>query len=144
MLENCYGIREMDAEFDFSKKPAQLIYAPNGAMKTSFAKTFKDHSAAEASRDRIYADRATKRSIIDQDGKEIPANSVFVIEPYDVEYRSGRVSTLLVNNTLKAEYDAILKSIQDKQASLIAKIKLTSAFANRSRRYHFCLIHTAT
>ena len=126
MFENCYGIRKMDAEFDFSKKPAQLIYAPNGAMKTSFAKTFKDHSAAEASRDRIYADRVTKRSIIDQDGKEIPANSVFVIEPYDVEYQSGRVSTLLVNNTLKAEYDAILKSIRDKQASLIAKIKTTS------------------
>ena len=126
MFENCYGIRKMDAEFDFSKKPAQLIYAPNGAMKTSFAKTFKDHSAAEASRDRIYADRPTKRSIIDQDGKEVPANSVFVIEPYDVEYQSGRVSTLLVNNTLKAEYDAILKSIQDKQASLIAKIRTTS------------------
>ena len=63
MFENCYGIRKMDAEFDFSKKPAQLIYAPNGAMKTSFAKTFKDHSAAEASRDRIYADRVTKRSM---------------------------------------------------------------------------------
>ena len=126
MFENCYGIRKMDAEFDFSKKPAQLIYAPNGAMKTSFAKTFKDHSAEEVSRDRIYTDRATKRSIVDQDGKDIPANSVFVIEPYDVEYQSGRVSTLLVNNTLKAEYDAILKSIQNKQTSLIAKIKKTS------------------
>ena len=126
MFENCYGIRNMHAEFDFSKKPAQLIYAPNGSMKSSFARTFKDHSAEEASRDRIHVDRDTKRSIIDQDGKEIPANSVFVIEPYDVKYQSGRVSTLLVNNTLKEEYDAILKSIQDKQASLIAKIKKIS------------------
>ena len=126
MFENCYGIRNMHAEFDFSKKPAQLIYAPNGSMKSSFARTFKDHSAAKASRDRIHADRDTKRSIIDQDGKEIPANSVFVIEPYDVKYQSGRVSTLLVNNTLKEEYDAILKSIQDKQASLIAKIRKIS------------------
>ena len=45
MLENCYGIRKMDVEFDFSKKTAQLIYAPNGAMKSSFARTFKDHRA---------------------------------------------------------------------------------------------------
>ena len=127
MFENCYGIRKMDAEFDFSKKPAQLIYAPNGAMKSSFARTFQDHSAAVASLDRIYPDRDTKRSIIDQDGKEIHANSVFVIEPYDVEYQSDRVSTLLVNKTLKAEYDDILKSIQNKQASLIAKIKRISA-----------------
>ena len=126
MFENCYGIRNMHAEFDFSKKPAQLIYAPNGSMKSSFAKTFKDHSAAKASRDRIHVDRATKRSIIDQDGKEIPANSVFVIEPYDVEYQSGRVSTLLVNQTLKEEYDTILKSIHDKQADLISKIKTIS------------------
>ena len=125
-LENCYGIRKMHADFDFSKRKAQLIYAPNGAMKSSFARTFKDHSAGVVSRDRIYADRDTKRSIIDQDGQEIPAASVFVIEPYDVEYQSERVSTLLVNQTLKAEYDTILKSIQDKQTSFITKIKRIS------------------
>ena len=126
MLENCYGIRKMDVEFDFSKKTAQLIYAPNGAMKSSFARTFKDHSAAEASRDRIYADRDTKRSIIDQDGNDIPANSIFVIEPYDVGYQSGRVSTLLVNITLKEEYDEILQLIEGKLTTLFAKLKKTS------------------
>ena len=96
-LENCYGIRKMDAEFDFTKKRAQLIYAPNGAMKSSFAMTFKDHGAATPSCDRIYPDRATKRSILDHEDKELPAESVFVIDPYDAGYQSGRVSTLLVN-----------------------------------------------
>lgn len=125
-LENCYGIRKMDADFDFSKKHAQLIYAPNGAMKSSFATTFKDHGTSTPSRDRIYTDRETKRSILDQEDQEIPAEAVFVIEPYDAGYQSDRVSTLLVNKDLKAEYDAILKSIQDKQVALIAKLKRTS------------------
>lgn len=125
-LENCYGIRKMDAEFDFTKKLAQLIYAPNGAMKSSFATTFKDHGGTTPSRDRIYTDRETKRSILDHEGNELPAETVFVIEPYDAGYQSGRVSTLLVNKGLKAEYDAILKSIQEKQDTLITKLKKTS------------------
>lgn len=116
----------MDAEFDFTKKLAQLIYAPNGAMKSSFATTFKDHAMTTPSRDRIYTDRETKRSILDHEDKDLPAETVFVIEPYDAGYQSGRVSTLLVNKGLKAEYDAILKSIQEKQDALIAKLKKTS------------------
>lgn len=123
MFENCYGIRKMATEFDFTKKSTQLIYAPNGAMKSSFAKTFKDHSANQDSCDRIYDNRITTRSITDQDGNTVPAQSIFVIEPYDVEYHSDRVSSLLVNETLKAEYDAILTSIEKKQKSLMTKVK---------------------
>ena len=125
-LENCYGIRKMDAEFDFTKKSAQLIYAPNGSMKSSFAKTFKDHSTESASSDRIYTDRETKRQILDHEDQELPAETVFVIEPYDAGYQSERVSTLLVNKTLKTEYDAILKSIQEKEDILVAKVRKTS------------------
>ena len=43
-LEHCYGIHRLCSDFDFSKSNMQLIYAPNGTMKTSFAKTFKDMS----------------------------------------------------------------------------------------------------
>ena len=125
-FEHCYGIRKMNAEFDFTKKKAQLIYAPNGSMKSSFATTFKDHGTTTKSRDRIYTDRETKRSILDHNGQELPAETVFVIEPYDAGYQSERVSTLLVNMDLKAEYDSILKSIQEKQDSLIAKLKKTA------------------
>lgn len=45
-LINCYGIHKMDGEFDFSSNEEKstntvAIYAKNGLMKTSFAKTFK-------------------------------------------------------------------------------------------------------
>jgi len=44
-LTNCYGIQKLKGEFVFSckKVPTSVIavYAKNGLMKTSFAKTFK-------------------------------------------------------------------------------------------------------
>lgn len=39
-LQNCFGIGCFVHEFDFSNSNSVLIYAPNGIMKTSFAKTF--------------------------------------------------------------------------------------------------------
>ena len=122
-FEHCYGIKKMDAAFDFSKKAAQLIYAPNGAMKSSFATTFLDHSSSSDSKDRIYPDRPTKRVILGEDGNELSAGSVFVVQPYNADYQSGRVSTLLVNKELKQEYDAILTKIREKEDALITKVK---------------------
>lgn len=43
-IENCYGIRKFEKEFDFSDTAAFIIYASNGSMKTSFTKTLKDIS----------------------------------------------------------------------------------------------------
>lgn len=41
-LQNCYGIKKLKKELDFSSSKTVAIYAPNGVMKTSFAKTFSD------------------------------------------------------------------------------------------------------
>lgn len=47
-MENCYGIQKIQQDIDFSKNNVAVIYAPNGTMKSSFAKTF------EAIRDSIF------------------------------------------------------------------------------------------
>ncbi len=125
-FENCYGIGTLNTEFDFSKKRASLIYAPNGAMKTSFAQTFKDHSENEDSKDRVYPERETVREITDHDCKPLSPESVFVIEPYDPSYESGRVSTLLANSALKSEYDDILRGIDKKSSELMTLLRKTS------------------
>lgn len=41
-FENCYGIKKLEQEFNFSDFKTTVIYAGNGIMKTSFAKTFND------------------------------------------------------------------------------------------------------
>ena len=40
-LTNCFGIDSLNYEFDFEKGNTFSIYARNGLMKTSFAKTFQ-------------------------------------------------------------------------------------------------------
>jgi hypothetical protein len=39
-LKNCYGIESFNQEFDFTTNKTFVIYASNGVMKTSFARTF--------------------------------------------------------------------------------------------------------
>ena len=58
-FENCYGIRQLNKELTFEKKNVIAIYAPNGMMKTSFAKTFKDISQHSETSDKIYTSRIT-------------------------------------------------------------------------------------
>ncbi len=125
-LENCYGIRTLTHEFDFEKTRAAIVYAPNGVMKSSFAKTFSDLSEGRDSVDRIFSNRVTKRLITDQTGEQIQSESVFVIEPYSRSYESQRVSTLLANSSLKTEYDEIVEAINEKSESLLKAISKES------------------
>ena len=41
-LEHCYGIRRLEHTFNFTDCQAAALYAPNGAMTSSLAKTFQD------------------------------------------------------------------------------------------------------
>jgi hypothetical protein len=114
-LEHCYGITAFRHEFSFAEKRQNVIYAANGIMKSSLASTFKDLSEGVVSRDRIYKDRTTKRSIVDQAGNELAPESVFVVEPYNETYRSNRMSTLLANSRLRERYDNVRREIDEKK-----------------------------
>ena len=107
-IENCYGIKKLTALFDFTKYKACAIYAPNGAMKSSLARTFQDIADGTKSRDIIFPDRANKRVITDENGVDLPSESILVVRPYDEELgHSKKTSTLLVNATLRKEYEQL-------------------------------------
>lgn len=122
-FENCYGIKKLEFCFDFSENRTYIIYAPNGFMKTSFAKTFMDFTKKTDSRDLIYTDRVTKRNILDENEIQLNNEQVFVIEPYNEGYKSQKTSTLLVNKELKEQYDQILSSIDEKKNILVKELK---------------------
>jgi hypothetical protein len=123
-LENCYGIRSLCAELDFSKKNALAIYAPNGVMKTSLARTFADLSQGELSRDRIFPDRVTKREIKDESGADLLAHDVVVIQPYDEQLGpTETTSTLLVDAKLRAEYEGLQATIDTAKTALLDALK---------------------
>jgi hypothetical protein len=123
-LTNCYGIRELKTDFDFSDSRAYAIYAPNGAMKTSFAKTFENVSLGAVSKDRIYPNRKCKRIITDENGKDVPAGSVFVVSPYDAVFgHTEKTSLLLVNDRLRKEYEELNATIVDSEALFLKTMK---------------------
>jgi energy-coupling factor transporter ATP-binding protein EcfA2 len=123
-LEHCYGIKKLTTEFNFNLHGDVFkIYAPNGVMKTSLAKTFRDISNSNTTSDLIWKENDTKRLITDEDGNDLPPESIFVIEPYNEGYRSDRISTLLVNDVLRQRYEDIHKEINEKAETLTNALK---------------------
>lgn len=113
-LENCYGIKKLQHTFDFTKSKVQIVYAPNGAMKSSFAKTFEDICFDKVSQDRIFSERVNHRSAL-VDKRDILKEEIFVINRIqDADFKEA--STILANKSLKTEYDAInIKLIETKK-----------------------------
>jgi len=125
-LKNCYGIKKLEEDFDFSQCNTFSIYAPNGVMKTSFAKTFKDLSDDVPSKDLIFPNRETTREIKKENGSDISSSQVFVVEPYNENFNSEKMSTLLVNKELKSKYDEIHIKIDEEKDRLLKELKTLS------------------
>ncbi|MCY4445417.1 MAG: hypothetical protein OXC02_03020 [Rhodobacteraceae bacterium] len=128
-LRNCYGIRQLEYEFDFSKSGNNVyaIYAPNGSMKTSFAQTFKDISNGEHSQDRIFPSRNTIRQVKVETGKDLPNESVLTLPPYDEFFRhSDKTSTLLVNSKLRKEYEDLNTELNKSKEIFLNEMKRQS------------------
>lgn len=126
-LEHCYGIKKLQAEFDFSKDKAVAIYAPNGAMKSSLAQTFDDLAKASVPRDRIFPARKTNWKITDEKGIDLPKENVVVIRPYDEDaVHTEKTSTLLVDSKLRAEYEKLHIEIDDSKETFLKSLKSLS------------------
>jgi ABC-type Mn2+/Zn2+ transport system ATPase subunit len=126
-LENCYGIKKLKTDLDFSQARAIAVYAPNGAMKTSLAQTFRDLREGTDSLDRVFPDRKTVRQITDEKNKTVPQENIFVVSPYDEEYgHTEKTSTLLVDSKLRKEYDQLLQQVEASKETFLRNIKKQS------------------
>ena len=126
----CYGIKKLSHEFSFSNKTF-AIYAPNGVMKTSFAKTLSDYANNKDTKDLAFPHRETTRSIKIENNQDLERDSLLIVEPYNEDYQSEKISTLLANSKLKKEYDDIHKSINKSKNEFIKKLKQLSGLSGR-------------
>ncbi len=126
----CYGIKQLSHEFSFSNKTF-AIYAPNGVMKTSFAKTLDDYAHDKDTKDLAFPDRETVRIIKIENDQELERDNLLIVEPYNENYQSEKISTLLANSRLKKEYDGIHKSINKAKSELVKKLKQLSGLSGR-------------
>lgn len=123
-LENCYGIKDLSTEFDFSHHRVVAIYAANGVMKSSLAQSFLDLSNGQKSSDRIFPNRPTTRKITDESERDLESKSVFVVTPYNENLsHSEKTSTLLVNNTLRQEYEKLHIEVDKAKETFLSAIQ---------------------
>ena len=126
-LKNCHGIRDLSATFNFNKQNSIAIYAPNGTMKTSFARTFKDFSQGEETSDHMFPTRQTERSISDEHGKELDPDDVIVVSSYDEGLQPNELtSTLLVNPNLRKEYEDLQVDLIEARDDLVEALEKQS------------------
>lgn len=130
-FENCFGIRTFDHEFKFkSGKNTILIYAPNGTMKSSFAKTLqilsKGDKAKERIEDRLYPERTVLCDVLG-DGESVAPQDICVIDAEDSNYDASEYcSSFLASKELKKRYDAIYKTLLSEQKKILTKLKSDS------------------
>ncbi|BFM44061.1 hypothetical protein CFS9_27020 [Flavobacterium sp. CFS9] len=130
-FENCFGIGKLSHEFKFDdlKSNTFLIYAPNGTMKTSFARTFDVISKNDAKKrpcDRVYTDKNSKYQIL-VDDSIINQENILVLNAEDNSFdASNKVSSFLASKDLKKQYDEIYSDLNNQKSEYLKKLKTVS------------------
>lgn len=124
-LENCYGIKKLSEELDFSACRSVAIYAPNGTMKTSFAKTFQDIQDDVKPKDVMFPAREPVCNVTMENGLALDVE-LFVIHPYSETFESKKLTTLLLKKELRERYQNEYKKIEESETSFYEKLKWLS------------------
>lgn len=129
-LQNCYGIKQMNETIDYSNNNVAIIYAPNGTMKSSLAKTFEAIRDDRQVEEKIYGLKSLY-SISDEDNVALSKEKIIVINPFDENAYEGH-GLLMANEPLRIAYLNIHATIESKKESLYSKIKETLGYSNRN------------
>lgn len=137
-LTDCYGIRSLKMDFDFNQPSgtnrqtkAYAIYAPNGCMKSSFAKTFDQLSQGESPIEERYH-RTSVLNIL-ADGAPLPADSIHVLKAeLDLKADIPAVTNLLVKPEQKERYDELVVDLDKKKQKVLTGLnKISGGLAKK-------------
>lgn len=98
-LKNCFGIGEFYGSFDMSEDNVIMIYAPNGTMKTSLARTFlcleNNHNAAD-----LIDDTKVSSYSFMLDGVSLTHDQIYVYKTEDNQIEPNGIYHLEEDNIL--------------------------------------------
>ncbi|WP_177766256.1 AAA family ATPase [Flavobacterium sp. I3-2] len=121
-LEHCFGIGKFEYEFDFSKLNSYLLYAPNGTMKTSFAKTFDLVSKKNVPKDLVYGKKSKYDIVVD--GNTIKPSKILVINAEDITFdATNKITSFIASKELKEQYDTIYTELNTAKDDLLKQLK---------------------
>lgn len=129
--ENCFGIGKLNHDFNFGAENSNsfMIYAPNGTMKTSFAKTFdlvSKNAPNNMPSDRVHTNKIPKYEIYNN-GDLIKPENILVINAEDNNFdASHKISNFLASAVLKSKYEKIYSELEQHKKEFIKKLKTVS------------------
>ena len=126
-LTNCYGIKSLCHSFLFTNQRAHLIYAANGTMKTSLAKTLRyiSNQSKEEPKDIMFSERIASFSVT-VDGNQIQSENLFVFNGEDDIDSTKSFINFLASTELKQKYENIYAQLNKEKDALISKLKSLS------------------
>ena len=123
-FDHCFGITKLSQELTFEGENVVLIYAPNGLMKSSFAKTLQLYGQGKVDKIKdVVEDIAGSIDIKDEDGNIVLPSSIYVSNCEEPDADTPKnITSFLADSVLKLQYDTILKSLSEKQKVLFKEI----------------------
>ena len=123
-FEHCFGITKLSQELTFEGENVVLIYAPNGLMKTSFAKTFQLYGQEKVDKVKdVITDTVGRVVIKDEHGNNVLPKSIYVSNCEEPDPETPKnITSFLADGNLKQDYDSIVKNLTDKQRALFKDI----------------------
>lgn len=136
-FENCYGIKRLKREFDFGRDNAIIIYAPNGTMKTSFAKSFSDLSEGKLPRDRLNDNAETRCIVIKSCKTQLEQTEIIALSSEEDSNKdsmlpSSRDSVLVADSALRQEYTRVTADFSVAKEELIKTLASSMGYARGS------------
>ena len=123
-LDHCFGITKLSQVLTFEGENVVLIYAPNGLMKTSFAKTLQLYGQGKVDKIKdVVEDIVGSIDIKDEHGNVVLPASVYVSNCEEPDSETPKnITSFLADSVLKQQYDNILKNLSEKQKALFKEI----------------------
>lgn len=135
-IKHGYGIGSLEHSFIFdgnAKYPRQnthIVYAQNGVMKSSFAKTLNDYSKGLKIKDHIFDTDGLCE--INDGAATIEPERIFSVASFDNgEFESQRLGNLLVSTRLQEEYQNLMDKFKVAYFELMQKIKEVSGVSSK-------------
>lgn len=133
-LANCHGINKFFGEFLFTKSNDKntnisLIYATNGTMKTSFAKTLRDIGEGVEPINLISNEKPEYQIKLWEDGieyeleKDDVKERIFVIESIKEDFTFQNTAPLISNKESRKKYSETFKELLDSKKEFLKNIK---------------------
>lgn len=136
-FRDCHGIKSFSHTFHFEKNDSlgkntniSLVYASNGTMKTSFAKTLIDlgnnvlPKNVVTNKDPKYTIKIIKNNIniLLEDFNEINER-IFVIESIKDEFKFDETAPLIADEQARQQYNEIFNELLEKKRNFLKKVK---------------------